>query len=48
MVIFNRKSKNNQSQPPKKTFDAGYLNEGMASSNGVDLNTFVQGLHRLY
>lgn len=47
MAIFNRKSKNNQSQPPKKTFDAGYLNEGMASSNGVDLNTFVQGLHRL-
>lgn len=47
MAIFNRRSKNQpQVQAPKQGYDADYLKE-YAQSNGVDMSSFVQGLHRI-
>ena len=45
MGIFNRKQKIPEVPTQKPTAD--YLEEAYGQSNGVNMSTFVQGLHRL-
>lgn len=46
MALFSRNKKQVQTQAPKQGYDADYLKE-YAQSNGVDMSTFVQGLHKI-